>query len=47
MLDEGILDENYDMLTGSSGADWFIISDGDKITDFKKVNKDGDVVTTV
>ena len=47
ILDEGVVDEGYDMLTGSSGSDWFIISDGDKITDFKKVNEDGDVVSYV
>ena len=35
------------LLTGSSGADWFIISDGDKITDFKKVEKGGFLTMTV
>ena len=34
-------------LTGSSGADWFIIGDGDLIPDFKKVTIDGDLVTTL
>jgi ELWxxDGT repeat protein len=37
----------FDMLTGSSGADWFIATLNDKITDFKKQNKDGDVLTHV
>lgn len=47
---EDVLDETtdgFDILTGSSGADWFIVSSGDKITDFKKQNKDGDLVTTI
>jgi Ca2+-binding RTX toxin-like protein len=49
-LEDEVLDETsdgFDMLTGSSGSDWFIISDGDKVTDFKLQNKDGDLVTTV
>jgi Ca2+-binding RTX toxin-like protein len=50
-LADGVLDEpltdSFDLLTGSSGADWFIISQGDKITDFKVQKKDGDVVTVV
>jgi Ca2+-binding RTX toxin-like protein len=37
----------FDRLTGSSGADWFIVSDDDKITDFKCHKKDGDMVTYV
>jgi Ca2+-binding RTX toxin-like protein len=37
----------FDSLTGSSGADWFIVSVSDKVTDFKKNNKDGDVLTLV
>jgi Ca2+-binding RTX toxin-like protein len=44
------LDEAFgglDSLTGSSGADWFIVSVNDKVTDFKKNNKDGDVLTMV
>jgi hypothetical protein len=44
------LDEAFgglDSLTGSSGADWFIVSVNDKVTDFKKNNKDGDVLTLV
>jgi len=48
VLDETVIaDEDLDMLTGSSGADWFIISQGDKITDFKTLNKDGDLITVV
>ena len=39
--------EGLDKLTGSSGADWFIVSLNDKVTDFKKNNKDGDVLTLV
>ena len=35
------------MLTGGSGADWFIISQVDKITDLKVQKKDGDVVTVI
>jgi autotransporter-associated beta strand protein len=50
-LDESVIDDDYDVLTGGSGADLFIISSGDKITDFQfdkpKTNKDGDVVITV
>jgi Ca2+-binding RTX toxin-like protein len=34
ILDETVtLDDDYDQLTGSSGADWFIVSQSDKITD--------------
>ena len=47
VLDETLGEEGFDMLTGSSGSDWFIVSEDDKITDFKKQNKDGDVVTTI
>jgi Ca2+-binding RTX toxin-like protein len=45
-----VIDEvlsGFDMLTGSSGADWFIATLNDKVTDFKKNNKDGDVLTLV
>lgn len=46
ILDETVVgDTEYDKLTGSAGHDWFILSADDKITDLKKVNKDGDVVT--
>jgi Ca2+-binding RTX toxin-like protein len=41
------LAEGLDKLTGASGADWFIVSLNDKLTDFKKNNKDGDVLTLV
>jgi Ca2+-binding RTX toxin-like protein len=47
---DDVLDEvfgGFDSLTGSSGADWFIVSLSDKVTDFKKNNKDGDVLTLV
>lgn len=47
VLDEAAIDASFDMLTGGSGADWFIIGDGDRITDLKKLNKDGDVVTVL
>jgi len=48
VLDETVVtDGELDMLTGSSGADWFIINTGDKITDFKTQNKDGDLITVV
>ncbi len=47
LLDEAVGDEDYDLLTGSSGADWFILSQGDRVTDFKIQNKDGDVVTII
>ena len=48
MADDSVVDENYDQLTGASGADWFIISAGDKITDLAKaIRKDGDVITYV
>jgi Ca2+-binding RTX toxin-like protein len=49
-LAEEVLDElsdGLDKLTGSSGADWFIISSNDRITDFKIHNNEGDVVTIV
>ena len=47
LLDETLGDDGSDKLTGSSGSDWFIISDGDKVTDFKKKNIDGDLVTII
>jgi Ca2+-binding RTX toxin-like protein len=50
-LGKAIVDTDYDILTGSSGADLFFISAGDKITDYRfdkpKANKDGDVVRFV
>jgi len=47
-LDESLItDDDFDLLTGSSGADWFIISSGDKVTDLKQQNKDGDLVTVL
>jgi len=46
-LDGLFTDVSYDQLTGSSGADWFIVSEGDKITDLKFQNVDGDFVTWV
>ncbi len=47
IVDEAVIDANSDMLTGGSGADWFIISKGDKVTDFTAKKKDGDVLTVV
>lgn len=47
VLDETLVDTNFDQLTGGSGADWFIIGQGDKVTDFKIQNKEGDLVTIV
>jgi len=48
VLDETLItDEDRDMLTGSSGADLFIINDGDKITDLNKALKDGDEIRIV
>jgi hypothetical protein len=49
---DDVLDEtqlsNGDVLTGSAGADWFIINSGDKITDLAKtIFKDGDLITYV
>ena len=47
-VDEAIADSNADKLTGSAGADLFIINSEDQITDFQfgkpRTNKDGDVV---
>jgi hypothetical protein len=46
--DEVVTDEDFDMLTGAAGADWFIISQGDKITDLSKtIARDGDLVSYV
>jgi len=45
--DDTIGQDSFDKLTGSSGSDWFIISEDDKITDFKTQKKDGDLVTEV
>ena len=43
-----IIDTCFDQLTGSSGADWFMIDNGDKITDLaKSLVKDGDKITMV
>jgi Ca2+-binding RTX toxin-like protein len=47
VLDETSIETGVDMLTGSSGADWFIVNQYDKITDFKEQKKDGDLVTQV
>jgi Ca2+-binding RTX toxin-like protein len=47
VLDETLAAGGFDMLTGSAGADWFIIGEGDKITDLQGNKKDGDVVTVV
>jgi hypothetical protein len=33
------------MLTGSAGADWFIIGEGDIITDLRGSRKGGDLAT--
>lgn len=45
VLDE--MPDGLDMLTGSSGADWFIVSSNDKIATFKVQNKVGDSGTIV
>jgi VCBS repeat-containing protein len=47
VLDEVLAGCGFDRLTGSSGADWFIVSDDDRITDFKCHKKDDDMVTYV
>jgi len=48
VLDETLIaGEDFDMLTGSSGADWFIIGIGDKITDLKRAAEDGDCITEI
>jgi Ca2+-binding RTX toxin-like protein len=48
--DTDVIDEALDQLTGSSGADWFIVGNCDKITDLSRgsaKNGDGDVVTNL
>jgi Ca2+-binding RTX toxin-like protein len=51
--DQDVLDEVFDTLSGGSGADWFIVNHGDKISDVNLsklidgVTKDGDLVTFV
>jgi Ca2+-binding RTX toxin-like protein len=46
--DAVIVHENVDVLTGASGADWFIVGTGAKITDLKKTtNEQGDLVTVI
>jgi uncharacterized delta-60 repeat protein len=46
LVDDSILDDDFDKLTGSSGADWFIVGEGDRITDWKwRRSRDGDLVT--
>jgi len=48
VLDETLTTGDFDQLTGGSGADWFIVSKDDKVTDFKGIlNKEGDVLTMV
>ncbi len=48
VLDEALItDTSIDQLTGSSGADLFFISLGDKVTDLKFKNTDGDWVVYV
>jgi hypothetical protein len=46
---DDVLDEagSSDILTGSSGHDWFIIGSTDKITDLNSVTKDGDKISWV
>jgi hypothetical protein len=47
-LEESVLIESdYDKLTGSSGADWFIVGQNYVITDFKPQKNNGDLVTSV
>lgn len=38
-IDQVFSDDGFDMLTGGSGADWFIVGSGDKITDLKSNDK--------
>lgn len=54
LVDNGLVDDTdnsssnetgFDRLTGGSGADWFIVGAFDFITDYKKKNNEGDVVT--
>lgn len=47
LVDALIADADFDMLTGSAGHDWFIISDEGKITDLRKTIRNGDQVTVV
>ena len=48
ILDETVvIDGQFDRLTGSSGSDWFIISTGDKVTDFKTNKVQQDLITIV
>ena len=48
VLDEAaVIDDDYDILTGGSGADWFIISTGDKVTDFNDKKTLEDLLTTL
>ncbi len=46
--DHDVVDAAFDQLTGSAGADWFIVDINDKITDLAKdLAKDGDKITYV
>lgn len=47
ILDEAVIDADGDMLTGSSGTDWFIVGNNDKITDLEPQKSDGDTMTVV
>jgi len=45
--DSAVVESDVDKLTGSAGADWFIVGEGDLITDLKLNRNTGDLVTHV
>lgn len=46
-LDESVVDTGFDILSGNSGADWFIINIGDFIIDYRPNGANGDVITYI
>lgn len=46
-LDESAVDDDFDILSGGPGADWFIINLGDWVIDYRPRGANGDVITFV
>ncbi len=46
-LDESAVDDDFDILSGGSGADWFIINLGDWVIDYRRRGANADLITYV
>lgn len=46
-IDESAFDGNFDILSGGSGADWFIVNLGDWIIDYRPNGVNGDLITQI